>query len=94
MPLTGYALNVLKTVVQDELQINEVNEVNDDTLIYADGDAPTVGPIDDKMIHMFNIIYDVEDLFSIVIPDDAVGKLKTFADLVKAVEEVGKRTHH
>ena len=92
MPLTGYALNVLMTVVRDELQIIEVSN---DTLIYADGDAPTVGPIDDKMIHMFNIIYDVEDLFSIVIPDDAVGKLKTFADLVKVVEEeVGKRTHH
>lgn len=92
MSLQEYALDALKTVVRDELQISEVFN---DTLIYADGDAPTVGSIDDKMIHMFNIIYDVEDLFSIVIPDDAVGKLKTFADLVKVVEEeVGKRTHH
>lgn len=92
MPLTGYALNALKTVVQDELQINEVN---DDTLIYADGDAPIVGPIDDKMVYLFNIIYDVEELFSIVIPDNAVSEMKTFADLVKVVdEEVGKRTHH
>lgn len=92
MSLTEYALNALKTVVQDELQISEVY---DDTSIYADSDTPIVGPIDDKMIYLFNIIYDVEELFSIVIPDDAVSNMKTFSDLVKVVEEeVGKRTHH
>ncbi len=78
--------------MRDELQISEVFN---DTLIYADGDAPIVGPIDDKMIYLFNIIYDVEELFSIVIPDDTVSQMKTFSDLVKVVtEEVSKRTHH
>ena len=92
MSLTEHALNALMTVVRDELQIIEVSN---DTLIYADGDAPIVGPIDGQLVYLFNIIYDAEELFSIVVPDNAVSEMKTFADLVKVVEEeVGKRTHH